>query len=385
MKHTLASVIVLLIFCVQISSAQVPQAQPVPEWNALFDRSSGWTGADGIYSIPISGIETPGTAGSTKTLFVFGDTFVGSVGADNKRLSGTKMVNNTLALLKGGAPIPSKMSFVVRKDNNGNVAAYFVPTTPNAGQGDWYWLSDGISINGKIHILAMRMKRGDGGVFDFAVSGTALISFPLTSTNPFQDHVQTELPLHYVPTDGRGEIIFGAGILANTSGAGAPFPDGYIYVYGTQNDPFDKKLLAARVLPGSFTDFSQWRFWNGFDWVTGISNAAPLASRVSSELSVSPLADGRYLLVFQLDTLGRDVAIRVANSPVGTFGQHYSIYRCPETGIDNDVYCYNAKAHPHLSKPGELLISYNVNSFEFADHFNNADIYRPRFIRLRTQ
>jgi Domain of unknown function (DUF4185) len=385
MKSTFSFATFLLMICIQVLSAQVPQAEPAPEWSALFDRSSGWTGADGIYSIPLSGKEAPGTAGSTKTLFVFGDTFIGSVGADNKRLPGTKMVNNTLGLLKGGDPIPSKMSFIVRKDSSGNVAAYFVPTTPNSEQGHWYWLSDGISINGKVHILALRMKKGDGGVFDFAVSGTALISFPVGTTNPYRDHTQIEVPLHYVPTDGRGEMIFGAGILPNTSEAGAPFPDGYIYIYGTQNDPFDKKLLAARVLPASFTDFSKWRFWNGFDWVTEISNAAPLANRVSSELSVSPLADGRYVLVFQLDTLSRDVAIRVANSPVGTFGQHYSIYKCPETAIDNDVFCYNAKAHPHLSKPGELLISYNVNSFEFADHFNNADIYRPRFIRIRTQ
>lgn len=27
---------------------------------------------------------------------------------------------------------------------------------------------------------------------------------------------------------------------------------------------------------------------------------------------------------------------------------------------------YNAKAHSHLSAPGELLISYNVNAFDFA-------------------
>ena len=39
-------------------------------------------------------------------------------------------------------------------------------------------------------------------------------------------------------------------------------------------------------------------------------------------------------------------------------------------------------AHPHLSKPGELLISYNVNTLNFWDHFNYADIYRPRFINI---
>ncbi len=44
---------------------------------------------------------------------------------------------------------------------------------------------------------------------------------------------------------------------------------------------------------------------------------------------------------------------------------------------------YNAKAHPHLSPPGELLIRYNVDSSDFWGQFKNADIYRPRFIRLK--
>ena len=59
------------------------------------------------------------------------------------------------------------------------------------------------------------------------------------------------------------------------------------------------------------------------------------------------------------------------------------IWHCPEPDRDPDIFVYNAKAHPHISAPGELLISYNVNTFDFFDHFKYADIYRPRFIRLR--
>jgi len=45
---------------------------------------------------------------------------------------------------------------------------------------------------------------------------------------------------------------------------------------------------------------------------------------------------------------------------------------------------YGAKAHPHLSAPGELLISYHVNTFDFWENFSagGVDIYRPRFIKL---
>ena len=40
---------------------------------------------------------------------------------------------------------------------------------------------------------------------------------------------------------------------------------------------------------------------------------------------------------------------------------------------------YNAKAHPALSGPNELLITYNVNG---EDCFVYGDTYRPRFLRL---
>ena len=227
------------------------------------------------------------------------------------------------------------------------------------------------------------MRLGDGGVFNFAVSGVSLVSLPLDSPDPLGAQTQVDTPLHVVPGDGRGEMIFGAGLMPNTAEAGAPRPDGYVYAYGHQNDPLNKKLLVARVMPADIASFEAWRFWDGYGWVADPSLAAPVTDRVSSELSVTPLPDGRYVLVFQRDGLGRDVAARVGTSPVGPFGPVRRLWTCPEPGLDPDIYCYNAKAHPGLSQPGELLISYNVNSFKFADHMANADIYRPRFIRVR--
>jgi len=174
--------------------------------------------------------------------------------------------------------------------------------------------------------------------------------------------------------------------MPNTAAAGAPRPDGYLYVYGTRNDPFNKKLVVSRVLPGDIANFSQYRFWDGKRWSKFITRAASLTDRISAEFNVSPLADGRFLLVFQLDGLSRDVAVRYGASPIGPWGSAIPVYHAPEPDIDPaNVYTYNAKGHPHLSRPGEMLISYNVNTFDFNENINNADIYRPRFIRLPLQ
>ena len=42
-----------------------------------------------------------------------------------------------------------------------------------------------------------------------------------------------------------------------------------------------------------------------------------------------------------------------------------------------------ATAHPELSRPGSLVISYNVNSFVNTDHYKDVTIYRPRFVDLK--
>ena len=156
--------------------AQSFTATPAPEWSALFDRTDGWTGADGIYSIPLNGIETPPDTNRTTTLFVFSDTFVGQVDENDHRLPGTTLVNNTAALLKGTQPDPTKISFMVARDKNGNPKALVIPNTPNSKDGQWYWFEDGIADGNQLRVFALRMKPGDGGTFNFAVAGVSLIS-----------------------------------------------------------------------------------------------------------------------------------------------------------------------------------------------------------------
>jgi len=355
-------------------------AMPAPAWSALFNRTSGWTGADGIFSIPASGVDAPGTAHKTTTTFLFADTVIGEVLPDGRRAPGARIVNNTLATLSGGAPDPDAIAFHWRTEG-GEPAAIVKPETPAAGPDDWYWNQDGVMIGNTLYSLFLRLGPA-GGIFPFEVVGVNLISFPFTEGVP--PHVnQSDTPLFRPDTAERGNIQFGAGIMTNTSAAGAPHPDGYLYVYGVQNDPLVKSLLVARVRPNDFASFEQWRFWDGEAWHPDLDAAVPVTDRISNELSVTPLADGRYLLVFQLDALSPYVAARVGESPVGPWEEPIQLYRAPEVDDDPNTFVYNAKAHPHLSAPGELLVSYNVNTFDFwGAFFQDAELYRPRFIRV---
>lgn len=356
-------------------------AVPAPEWSALFDRSSGWTGADGIYSIPLSGDERPGSAADGTTFFTFSDTFIGRVNAADERVSGSTLVNNTNALLTGAQPDPARIRFSWRTTAGGDPAAQVVPR-PQGAERTWFWPNDGLVVNGRLFLYSLRMREGGSGSFGFEVDGVSLLAARASDRPAFSRYAQTDTPLYLPAAGNEGETTYGMAVLPNTTIAGAPAPDGYLYVYGLRNDAFNKRLLVARVRPQQIADFSAYRYWDGATWNADIAAAEPVTGRVSSEFSVSPLADGRYILVFQLDTLSNQVAVRYGASPVGPWSDYTVVYTAPEDDLTADTYTYNAKAHPHLSEPDRLLISYNVNTFDFFEHFSNADIYRPRFIWL---
>jgi len=354
--------------------------EPADDWTALFDRTSGWTGADGIYSIPLAGADTPGSADGNRTLWVFGDTFVGEVNPDGERQPGTVLVNNTLAMSAGAIPDPAAIAFHVATDGSGEPRAVFLPATPLSEPGDWYWVKDGIAIGPQVHFFANRLRRGVAGLID----GVSLLTLSMGSPRRFASQRQVDTPLLHRPTDGRGTIVLGGAILANTEAAGAPQPDGHLYIYGHQDEPYNNQLVAARVPEDGIADFDRYQYWDGSGWTAEIDRIAPLVDFISSEFSVSPLADGTFVLVYQFFGVGKTVAVRIGASPVGPFGEMVEIYTCPEPDHHDGLLTYGAKAHPHLSRPGEVLISYNVTTTKgLAEQFRYADIYRPRFIRAR--
>ncbi len=385
MNRTLPALIllaVMLLIPFTSTQAQNWHVELATPWTALQQNNSGWTGADGIWSVPLNGDERPGAYQYTNTFVIYSDTIIGEVDSSGIRQS-EGIARNTFCFLPPGPPSLETATFYYERDNQNNLRGVFMPTTQHAQPGEYYWPGDGIALGNYLYFTVNRMYDDNNW---FYRAGISMLRIPLDTRPPFDDDVQqVEVPLWAPATADRGELSFTSGFFPNTVRAGAPFPDGYIYVYGLEEIPFNKYLLVARVPEDQFLNMQAWRFWAGPDqgWVPEMEASVTVTDRVSSELSVSPLADGRYILVFQLDTLGDYVAVRLAPTPVGPWGDFHQIYYCPQTdSLNGDVYPYNAKAHPHLSDEGELLISYNVGGGNFFQYFTYADIYRPRFIRL---
>ena len=352
-----------------------------PEWTNLFVRNKGWFAADGIFSIPITGKAKKNKNELDSTMLIFSDTYIGDV-KNGVPLPGNSMVNNTVAYLKGIEPIPENITFCYKKGDMGKPETFFVPQTSSIVKPTLFWLGDGFEnkeLNNTVYIFGYKVERTGPGVFDFIQTGVSLIAIPTGTKPPFVEHRQIETSLH-INTDQLGQGNFGSGILVNTKWAKAVAPDGFIYVYGCVGK--DKNLVVARVKPVDFETRNEWRFWDGHSWNKDINNLVAITQSVSDELSMTPLPDGRFILIFQVLGLSDKVGMRIAESPTGPFSNITEIWTTPEW--KEGIWTYNAKAHPHLSKPGELLISYNTITPDFwNDIQKNANIYRPRFIKLK--
>jgi len=353
-------------------NTDIYKGKSAPGWGNLFNRKSGWTGSDACYSIPLNGMDHLQYSYEGQTLFLFGDTFIGSVDSSGRRHEAT-FINNSYAILNGPLPDPQKINFFWHEDEHNKAQSVFIPQTANSNPGNWYWPMDGVVVDDSVYVFALRLKKGAD--FPFEPVGVSLISFSCAGNSGIKTYRQKDTPL-FLKNKG---IVMGQAVMPLTAAAGYPNGDGYIYVYGPKSGFGKKDLLAARVLPKNISDFSLWKFWDGNDWTADMENCAPITGFISQEFSVTPLPDGKFLLTFQI---GDRVAVRIGDSPVGPFDIYRSVWNCPEMRQNKDIFVYNAKAHPHLSPPGKLLISYNVNSSNSGDLIQKADIYRPRFITI---
>jgi hypothetical protein len=386
--------VVLIALCVRVSAQKKTpggtladtlvqfKVMPAPEWTELFYRNTGWFGADGIFEMTLSGKESTGAGAKDSVLMYFSDTMTGNV--TGNAVQDFKMINNSFAWITGLKPSAKTVNIFYKQDKAGKPMNYVEPNTPDSQPGEYYWFGDGF-VNqedaNSINIFGYRTFDKSKASWDFEIRGVTLITIPAGKS--FEHQSQIDLPL-FLDKEGLGKGTFGAGIYVNTKAAGAPSPDGYLYIYGVL-DP-DKQLIVARVKPGDIKNITAWRFWNGTAWDEKIENVKPVTNRVSNELSLTPLKDGRYLLVFQADGIGNHTAVRIGSSPVGPFGPLQNIRKVPELTEPPGIIPYNAKAHPVLSYGNRLLISYNTIS---ADYFNDIlkypHMYRPRFFWLEIE
>lgn len=356
------------------------------EFTSLFSSySSTWSGADGIFSTRLNGKQAMGND-SGKVLFNFSDTYVGEINPISKRRINNSMQNQSFGYLDG-----DRINFVTKEEG------LPISATKDATRSEadaFYWLGDSFVTNNTYYVFGLYIAKE--GALGFTQKGEDLFAFDIKDEqvdfSSFRNIYDTETNrLSYFSSD--LSIIFGSAVFENTVTSGALNPDGYIYVYGYKDDNNStnrRSLVVSRVKEEEVENLSKYTYFDGDNWVNDISKCASLTDNggVSCELSVTEINDPasslyrKFVLVYQDETIGKDVCLRVGDTPYSVFGEKEVLYHAEETSYLKNTSQYNAKAHPVLSSDGSLLISYNLNECGASVNNDNADIYHPRFISM---
>jgi hypothetical protein len=151
---------------------------------------------------------------------------------------------------------------------------------------------------------------------------------------------------------------------------------GYLYIYGLKNGkPFVARALNQEVL-------KPWEFYNGKSWSEKANEAQPILDFKGSEQFSVFKSDEAYIMIMQQGGLSPDIYSFTSSAPYGPWGNKKLLYTTQQPPGCKQCFTYNALAHPQFTVDNMLLISYNTNTHLLAEHFGDALLYRPRFIRV---
>lgn len=313
-------------------------------FGAYADTAGRWTGADSAYSVPLP---------DGSTAWLYSDTFLGEVDDDGGRPLDSPFLHNsiivddggTLTTHTGGTPdAPESLAKVAGADESER----------------WYWFGDGTVEGDALHVMLLEFVKTGSGVFDFAFSGNAVATFDVD-----------DMSLTAITALPESAVNWGSAIYEDPH-------DGYTYVFGVEDLQAQKYAHLARVPSGSLTT-ADWEYFAAGEWTEDPSGSSRILEGVSNEFSVSRF-QGRFTLVTgdATEALSAKIVMYRSDAVEGPYTGKTVLYETPETG--GNVFTYNAKAHPHLSDGNRLLVTYNVNSFAPDDLYEDARIYRPRYI-----
>lgn len=344
----LATCLLIVLLCAACREVSPPRpsfhpAVPAPRFDRLFHRTDGgWTGGDGTLSVPLP---------DGRTVWLFGDSFLGPVSSDGRRPPNAPFIRNCLVVQQGD------MLETLFGHLRGRPSAFFVP--PAAGQ--WYWPGHGTVEGGALKIFLHRFERTGPGLWAWRWVGTDIATLSLPS-----------LALASIdPAPAANGLMYGVCILK--TGA-------YTYIYGTADRDTPKQAYLARA-PAAHIQ-GPWKYFSGHGWSDAPAASKPILSGVSTQYGVMRANDGFYL--FTMDgriPFSNTIVVYRAKHPWGPWKGPVPVYRAPEAS--RAVAAYNPFVHPQFTVHDRALVSYNLNAVADPDLvYRNAAVYRPRFIRV---
>ena len=342
----------------KLDPATPVQAKPAPAWNAKWAaygdsnrRLDDWTGADNTASVRLP---------DGRTAWVFADTFLDRVNADHSR-DDEDFIQNSIVVQRGDR--------LVRTIHGGTRAhPETLMQTDDGHQSDgkeevgdsWYWANGATVDGGKLQVFINKYWMYSDAVFGFEWLGNAIATF--------SPDLKLESIRQIVSADG---VTWGSTVVRE---------GGYQYIYGNRDTPEDNELMLARAREGDL--LGRWEYWDGDGWSIHFRDSQPLLHGNGTAVGIQKVGGAYVLVTFDNNSLlSPNIIGYSACSLTGPWNGPVQVYKAPETG--GNQFGYDARLHPQFTRNGKLLLSYNVNSFEFQDLMDDVRVYRPRFVRVK--
>jgi hypothetical protein len=202
-------------------------------YNAMFRKDiGGWVAADATFSIYLP---------DGRTLWLFGDTFIGKAESDGSIAPGAVMIRNSAVIQNGDS---------LRTLYRGTPSAPddFIPTdNPDS---TWYWPEHGLVFNDTLRIFVARYRTNPEGPagFQFEFDGNDIANF----TWPGLKFINS-IPIPYYNIN---KVIYGDRILADSI---------FLYIYGRREE--SNKITYPHLARAKADDLlGPWEFSAGSSW-----------------------------------------------------------------------------------------------------------------------
>lgn len=359
LRFLVAALPLLWVSCTESAPKEQQQVYVDTFFTQLYmPNSGGVTGADGTISILLD---------DGSSLFMTGDCFLGTV-AGGKRDPGTPMINNTLIHISKDYKYLSSIYGGTPEDPKSLCTPLEVATSPYKF---WYWPGHGFQKGNTLHLFMTKFYQGGEGQWGFRFGGTDYIRMNMT------DYSVESVREIYPEACG---IHWGHCVLQQ---------DDYYYVYGTRSgagyDPAQLCVSRAKFDEAK-GELGVYEYFDGANWVAdGAATAACVGIDVpvSEQFSVFKHNETYVLLTQRRAQQAGDIYTYIADSPAGPWRNKQQHYITVEQDNNKNLFTYNAMAHPqYINEANELLICYNVNSYDVAEVFRDVQTYRPVFLRV---
>lgn len=348
----------LSVFALLLAAcAQAWALECVPE----FPDRGGWLGADAAYSVPLP---------SGKTVWLFGDTFVGGAGQTTR--SGSKMIANSIAISSCDDGRGS-VDYYWKRELFRSPRAFF-----DSGTDEYkLWPLDGFYYQGRLYVAFSQIRATpEGGPLGFEGIGVLLAEIDNPQEPP------RHWTIRYRPL-ASGNAVF--------PGVSAVIRGEYVYLYAVLDGPAhkDHPMILTRVPlrllddPGAAIEYLN----KSGGWTRGAAaeDAAVVMKDGATELSVRPGANGQWVAVQSKPEFGSDeIVARTAADPAGPWSAPRTVFRIPDMAQRRDVFCYAAKEQVQFrTSSGDAVLTYVCNALDPAKLTDDMEIYRPKAVLVK--